>query len=43
VTGHKNKTKKYMKISPIPYTAMNDERYKIIATQINSNKFTDRV
>ena len=37
-TGHKNMTKKYTKI--IPYSA-NDEHYKIIATPINSNKFTD--
>jgi len=36
--GHNNTTKEYMKI--IPCTSM-DERYKIIATPINSNIFTD--
>jgi len=37
-TGHKNTTNKYMKI--IPYSAMMNVA-KIIASPINSNKFTD--
>ena len=37
-TGHNNMPKKYTKV--IPYTSMMNVA-KIIATKINSNKFTD--
>jgi len=37
-TGHKNMTKKYTKIILL---LCYDERYKIMATPINSNKFKD--